>query len=103
MEIFASFAASIRARPARKRAAFSATASKPIGKRSGPNASKFGPDLFPIGLDAVAENAARFRAGLALMEAAKDAKISMFGHSAFRMPHFSRGGGLSPVGTLWKI
>jgi hypothetical protein len=61
----------------------------------------FGPDRLPIGLTAVEENAARFRAGLALMDAARNMKITMCGHAAFRMPHF--GNGLSPVGTLWKI
>ena len=61
----------------------------------------FGPDLLPIGLNALEENAARFRAGLALLDAAREARISMCGHSAFRMPHYP--GGLSPVGALWKI
>lgn len=61
----------------------------------------FGPDLLPIGLNAIEENAARFRAGLALMEAAKDAKVTLCGHSTFRLPHFP--GGLAPLGMLAKI
>jgi hypothetical protein len=61
----------------------------------------FGPDLLPIGLNAVEENAARFRAGLALMEAAREAKITLCGHSTFRLPHHPRK--FAPVCILAKI
>jgi hypothetical protein len=61
----------------------------------------FGPDLMPVGLNTVNENAARYRAGLALIEAARDAKVTLCGHATFRMPHFP--GGLAPVTSLMKL
>jgi hypothetical protein len=61
----------------------------------------FGPDLIPIGLDNVEENAARFRAGLALMVAAKESKVTLCGHATFRLPRFP--GGIAPVSMLAKI
>jgi len=61
----------------------------------------FGPDLMPIGLNAVEENAARYQAGLALINAAGDAKVTLGGRGTFRLPHFP--GGLAPVTGLMKI
>ncbi len=61
----------------------------------------FGPDLMPISLNAVEENAARYRAGLALINAARDAKVTLGGRGTFRLPHFP--GGLAPVDGLMKI
>jgi hypothetical protein len=61
----------------------------------------FGPDLLPIGLNNIEENAARFRAGLALMIAAKESKVTLCGHGTFRLPEFP--GGIAPVAMLGKI
>jgi hypothetical protein len=61
----------------------------------------FGPDLLPIGLNNIDENAARFRAGLALMIAAKESKVTLCGHATFRLPEFP--GGIAPVAMLHKI
>jgi hypothetical protein len=61
----------------------------------------FGPDLMPIGLNLIEESAARFRAGLALIDAARDAKVSLWGYETFRMPHLR--GGLAPVSGPMKI
>ena len=61
----------------------------------------FGPDLLPIGLTNIEENAARFRAGLALMIAAKRSKVTLCGHATFRLPRFP--GGIAPVSMLAKI
>jgi hypothetical protein len=61
----------------------------------------FGPDLIPIGLNNIEENAARFRAGLVLMIAAKESKVTLCGHATFRLPQFP--GGIAPVSMLAKI
>jgi hypothetical protein len=61
----------------------------------------FGPDLSPIGLNNIEENAARFRAGLALMIAAKESKVTLCGHGTFRLPRFRDG--IAPVSMLAKI
>jgi hypothetical protein len=61
----------------------------------------FGPDLLPIGLNNIEENAARFRTGLALMIAAKESKVTLCGHGTFRLPRFP--GGIAPVSMLAKI
>jgi hypothetical protein len=61
----------------------------------------FGPDLIPIGLNNIEENAARFGAGLALMIAAKESKVTLCGHATFRLPRFP--GGIAPVSMLVKI
>ena len=61
----------------------------------------FGPDLMPIGQNLIEESAARFRAGLALIDAARDAKVSLWGYETFRMPNLR--GGLAPVSGPMKI
>ncbi|MGA7385849.1 MAG: hypothetical protein WBW81_14500 [Methylocella sp.] len=61
----------------------------------------FGPGLIPIGLNNIEENAARFRAGLALMIAAKESKVTLSGRATFRLPRFP--GGIAPVSMLAKI
>jgi hypothetical protein len=61
----------------------------------------FGPDLISIGLNVIGEKAARYRAGLALIDAARDAKVTLCGHATFRMPHFP--GALAPVTSLMKL
>lgn len=61
----------------------------------------FGPDLVPIGLKVIEESAARYRAGLALIDVAREAKVTFFGQATFRLPHYP--GGLAPVTGLMKI
>jgi hypothetical protein len=61
----------------------------------------FGPDRLPIGLNNVEENAARLSAGLALMHAGKEAKVTLCGQATFRLPEFP--GGIAPVAMLRKI
>jgi hypothetical protein len=61
----------------------------------------FGPNLMPIGLNVIDESAARYRAGLALIDVARDAKVTLCGQATFRLPHFP--GGLAPVTGLMKI
>jgi hypothetical protein len=61
----------------------------------------YGPDRLPIGLSAIDANAIRLRAGIALLREAADAKITLCGHSTFRLPHFP--GGIAPIGALKKL
>jgi hypothetical protein len=61
----------------------------------------FGRDRLPIGLSNIAEHAARLSAGLALMRAGKEAKVTLCGNATFRLPEFP--GGISPVAMLRKI
>jgi hypothetical protein len=61
----------------------------------------FGLDLLPIGLNNVEENAARLSAGLALMHAGKEAKVTLCGQATFRLPEFPSG--IAPVAMLRKI
>jgi hypothetical protein len=46
----------------------------------------FGPDLTPMGLNAIEESAARFRTGLALIDAARDRKVTLFGLATYGRP-----------------
>jgi hypothetical protein len=52
-------------------------------------------------LNNIEENAARFRAGLALMIAAEESKVTLCGHATFRLPRCP--GGIAPVSMLAKI
>jgi hypothetical protein len=61
----------------------------------------FGPDRLPIGLSAHEEHTARLRAGLALMLAGKDAKVTLCGKATFRLPEFP--GGIAPPSMVRKI
>jgi hypothetical protein len=61
----------------------------------------FGPDRMPIGLSAIEEHAARLAAGLALMLAGRDAKVTLCGNAAVRAPKFP--GGTAPAAPLRKI
>jgi hypothetical protein len=61
----------------------------------------FGAALMPIGLDPRAANVKRFSAGLAFLAAAAEGKVSIYGHSTFRLPNFP--GGVAPFATLRKI
>ena len=61
----------------------------------------FGLGRLPVGLDALAERAARLSAGLALFAAAAEGKIGLFGQATFRLPHHRQF--VAPVGAFWKI
>jgi len=61
----------------------------------------FGRDRLPIGLSNIAEHAARLSAGLALMLAGKEEKVTLCGNATFRLPEFP--GGIAPVAMLRKI
>ena len=61
----------------------------------------FGPDLVAFGLNVIEEMVARFCAGLALVQAAKNAKVTFCGHRTFRLAQYP--GGLAPVSQLFKI
>ena len=61
----------------------------------------FGRDRLPIGLSNIAEHAARLSAGLALLLAGKEAKVTLCGNATFRLPEFP--GGIAPVAMLRKI
>jgi hypothetical protein len=62
----------------------------------------FGRDRLPIGLsNNIAEHAARLSAGLALMLAGKEAKVTFCGNATFRLPEFP--GGIAPAAMLRKF
>jgi hypothetical protein len=61
----------------------------------------FGRDRLPIGLSFIDEHAARLSAGLALMRAGKEAKVTLCGNATFRLPEFP--GGIAPAAMLGKI
>ena len=61
----------------------------------------FGPDRLPIGLSAIEERAARLAAGLVLMLAGQDAKVTLCGNAAVRAPEFP--GGTAPAASLRRI
>jgi hypothetical protein len=61
----------------------------------------FGAAGRPIGLDALGEQAARFRAGLAVLSAARKGEVSLIGRAGFRLPHVP--GGMGPVTALMKV
>jgi hypothetical protein len=52
----------------------------------------FGPDRAPLESNEIEEMAARFRAGLALAEAARSGKVTLLGCPAIRLPHYRNGG-----------
>jgi hypothetical protein len=61
----------------------------------------FGPDPKPIGPNSIEENAARFRAGLALIDAARDAKVTLCGQASYGRPLLHDG--MMAVTGLMKI
>jgi hypothetical protein len=61
----------------------------------------FGPGRLAIGLNSLEEHAARLRAGLALMRAARDAKVIFFGKTTFRLPQSP--GQIAPPSALRRL
>ena len=57
----------------------------------------FGPDLTPMGLNAIQESAARFRTGLALIDAARDRKVTLFGLATYGRPSQNGSGAVTPL------
>ena len=57
----------------------------------------FGSDLTPMGLNAIEESAARFRTGLALIDAARDRKVTLFGLATYGRPFQNGSGAVTPL------